>query len=45
MLFHETEINELRELFAFEKSDLEKDFSEIELEAIKKLQRAAKAWY
>ena len=37
MLFYETEIDQLKELFAFEKSDLEKDFNDIELDAINKL--------
>ena len=34
MLFFEKEINELNTLFAFEKSDIEKDFDDIELKAI-----------
>ena len=34
MLFFEQEINELKELFAYEKSNLELDFDEIELAAI-----------
>jgi hypothetical protein len=37
MLFFKQEINQLNELFAFEKSDLEKDFDDVELEVINKL--------
>ena len=37
MLFFKSEIEDLEQLFAFEKSDLENDFDEIELDAINQL--------
>jgi hypothetical protein len=37
MLFFTAEIDQLKELFAYEKSDLERDFDEVELKAISNL--------
>jgi hypothetical protein len=37
MLFFEQEMDQLKELFPFEKSSLEDDFEEVELDAIKNL--------